>query len=166
MFNGQPAIFRLWADSGSFRTIQKGRGLLRPRPFWMLLKLPEAARTLKMAGCPLTKMIFLIPPVLYPSRSSRIMVHASCWWLPRVALGEPGSPRRPPPLTGTWFLANRKSSIWEIWAAPGGRQAHQKGGGLRPPHLFGGFPGRWGPPRFPTSTISGWPNNHVIKTEV
>ena len=31
------------------------------------------------------------------------------------------------------FLADRKSSSWGVWAAPGGRDTFQKAGGLRPP---------------------------------
>ena len=31
------------------------------------------------------------------------------------------------------FLTDRKSSIWWVWAAPGGRETLQKGGGFRPP---------------------------------
>ena len=56
------------------------------------------------------------------------------------------------------FLAARRSSILGVWAAPGGREALQKGGGFAP-HLFGRFPGRPRPPRPPKSTISGQSKN-------
>ena len=34
------------------------------------------------------------------------------------------------------FLTDRKSSILGVWAAPGGREAFQKDGGLRPPPFW------------------------------
>jgi len=33
-------------------------------------------------------------------------------------------------------LTGRKSSIWGVWAAPGGRETLQKVGGLRPPPFW------------------------------
>ena len=63
------------------------------------------------------------------------------------------------------FLVGRRSSILGIWAAPGGLETFQKGGGCAP-RLFGGFPGRPGPPRPPKSTFSGRSKNHVLKTQV
>jgi len=39
-------------------------------------------------------------------------------------------------------------------------------GGFAPPHLFGRYPGRPGPPRPPKSTISGRSTNHILKAQV
>ena len=63
------------------------------------------------------------------------------------------------------FLADRRSSILGVLAAPVGRETLQKVGG-EAPHLFGGFPGRPGPPRPPKSTIPGRPKNHILRTQV
>ena len=44
------------------------------------------------------------------------------------------------------FLADRRSSIWRVWAAPCGRETFQKGGGRSPPTFLEGFPAARGRP--------------------
>ena len=52
------------------------------------------------------------------------------------------------------FLTERKSSICEVWAAPGGRETFRKGGGLCFPTFLEGFRAARGRPDPPKSTIS------------
>jgi len=44
------------------------------------------------------------------------------------------------------LLTDRKSSILGVWAAPGGRETLQKGGGVKPLTLLEGFPAARGRP--------------------
>jgi hypothetical protein len=61
------------------------------------------------------------------------------------------------------FLADRKSLIFEVWAAPASRKTFPKVGGLRPP-AFGMVFGAAGPPRPQISTMSGLPKKRVLQT--
>ncbi len=58
------------------------------------------------------------------------------------------------------FWAGRKSAIFGVWAAPGGRETFPKGGGLRPPTFWRVYrlPE---PPRPPKSMIPGQENGEI-----
>ena len=60
-------------------------------------------------------------------------------------------------------MTSRKSSIWGVWAAPGGRETFQKGGGLRPPPFcrVSRPPGAAQTPK-----IDDRSKNHRLKTQV
>jgi len=61
------------------------------------------------------------------------------------------------------FLTDRKSPILGVWAAPGGRETFQKGGGRSPPSFLEGFPAARGPPR-PRKIDDFRSKNHILKT--
>ena len=61
-----------------------------------------------------------------------------------------------------WLFASRKSLISRVWAAPGGRDTLQKGGGASPPTFLEGFPAARGRPDHPKSTISGRSKNNIL----
>jgi len=63
------------------------------------------------------------------------------------------------------FLTDRTSPIFGVWAAPGGRETFQKGGGRRT-LSFWKVSRPPGSAQTPESTISGRSKNQVSKTQV
>ncbi len=62
----------------------------------------------------------------------------------------------------TWFLGRREIVNFRGLGSP---KNHSKRLGASPPVFWNGFLGRRGRPNHPTSTISGQPKNHVLKTQ-